>query len=255
MVVFRSGLLVSALQICLWAIVSKEVACSYAGNTTLPQRYGFVAFRAFESLDLFGPLQVLAMLAKLHRIDVSIIAESMELVTTEPVMAAMNPTNSSIYPRIAPTHTFTNAPSDIEVLIIPGGLGTGSPNVGELVQFVKETYPRLRYLITVCTGATFAAKAGLLDGRRATTNKRSWAETTEPWAGTVRWVPRARWVEDGNVWTSSGISAGIDATLGFVAKVYGQANATHVANLMEYGWHEDPSWDPFSDVFGVLGRD
>ncbi|KAL8348983.1 hypothetical protein RB601_002137 [Gaeumannomyces tritici] len=159
------------------------------------------------------------------------------------------------YPRIAPTHTFTNAPSDLEVLIIPGGLGTRSPNAGELVQFVKETYPRLRYLITVCTGAAFAAKAGLLDGRRATTNKRSWAETTEPWAGTVRWVPRARWVEDGNVWTSSGISAGIDATLGFVAKVYGQANATHVANLMEYGWHEDPSWDPFSDAFDVPGRD
>lgn len=68
----------------------------------------------------------------------------------------------------------------------------------------------------------------------------SWAETTAPWAGAVLWVPRARWVEDGNVWTSSGISAGIDATLAFAVKVYGKANATRVANLMEYDWHEDP---------------
>lgn len=96
MVALPSRLLASALQLCLWASVWTQVTCNPVPDAPLPQRYGFVTFRAFEPLDLFGPLQVLAMLVKLHRVDVSIIAESMDPATTQPLMAAMNPTNSSV---------------------------------------------------------------------------------------------------------------------------------------------------------------
>jgi len=67
----------------------------------------------------------------------------------------------------------------------------------------------------------------------------------------VKWVPQARWVVDGNIWSSSGISAGIDVTLAFIEKIYGKDNATSVANLMEYERHTDPNWDPFAAIFKV----
>jgi putative intracellular protease/amidase len=103
---------------------------------------------------------------------------------------------------------------EIEVLIVPGGGGTRD-NMTEEIAFVKAMYPKLKYIISVCTGATIVSRAGVLDGRKATTNKRSW-----PWAvaqgPNVTWVPTARWVEDGNIFSSSGVSAGIDVAYAFI---------------------------------------
>lgn len=64
-------------------------------------------------------------------------------------------------------------------------------------------------------------------------------------------MAKARWVVDGNVWTSSGVSAGIDATLAFIEEVYGGEEAASIADLMEYERHTDPSWDPFAEKFNV----
>ena len=100
----------------------------------------------------------------------------------------------------------------------------------------------------MCTGSVLAARAGILDGKRATTNKASWNSSVK-YGPKVKWVPSARWVVDGNVWTSSGISAGIDATIAFIEEMYGKENATYVSNQMEYIRNEDPNWDPFSPVF------
>jgi transcriptional regulator GlxA family with amidase domain len=98
---------------------------------------------------------------------------------------------------------------------------------------VKERYSTLQYLITVCTGAGIAARAGVLDGKHATTNKRAWAETTAL-GPKVKWVAQARWVTDGNIWTSSGVAAGTDAMIAFIEAIYSNATATTVANGMEY---------------------
>lgn len=66
-------------------------------------------------------------------------------------------------------------------------------------------------------------------------------------------MAKARWVVDGNVWTSSGVSAGIDATLAFIEEVYGREEASSIADLMEYERHADASWDPFAEKFNVTG--
>ncbi len=84
----------------------------------------------------------------------------------------------------------------------------------------------------MCNGAGLAARAGVLDGKRATTNKSVWARTIAL-GPKVKWVAEARWVTDGNVWTSSGVSAGIDVTIAFISAVYGEVNATNIANGME----------------------
>ena len=66
----------------------------------------------------------------------------------------------------------------------------------------------------------------------------------------VQWVKTARWVVDGNCWTSSGVSAGIDATLAWISSVYGEEMARQVAIWMEYERNADPSHDPFAEIWG-----
>ncbi|CAO2651041.1 Nn.00g093380.m01.CDS01 [Neocucurbitaria sp. VM-36] len=140
---------------------------------------------------------------------------------------------------------------DIEVLIVPGGGGTRQ-NLTEEIAFVKDLYPKLKYIISVCTGATILARAGILDGRKATTNKRSW-----PWATStgpnVTWVPTARWVEDGNIFSSSGISAGIDVSYAWVGRVYGDEVAQYLSLSAEYDRETDSHHDPYGKVWDVPG--
>jgi transcriptional regulator GlxA family with amidase domain len=67
----------------------------------------------------------------------------------------------------------------------------------------------------------------------------------------VEWVARARWVVDGNVWTSSGVSAGIDVTLAWMGEVFGKEKAQRIADWIEYSRHEDPDVDPFAELYGL----
>jgi transcriptional regulator GlxA family with amidase domain len=153
-------------------------------------------------IEVVDPLQLLA-----HKFSMNlyILSSTLDRVTTEPASAAMNPYNSSFWLTINPTHTFATAPDDLEVLIVPGGPGVRAPDVSPMTDFIRDRYPKLRYLLTVCTGAGLAAKSGVLDGRKATTNKAAWATITAYGPNTT-WVSPARWVVDGNIWTSSGVS-------------------------------------------------
>ncbi|KAL4924997.1 DJ-1/PfpI family protein [Aspergillus undulatus] len=232
--------------LCLYPAVAAQA------QVTPPTNYGVLLFRGYELLDVFGPLEALSLVARqFDKIDLHLIAESLDPVTIAPQTAAMNSFNSTFSPTINPTHTFADAP-DLDVLIVPGGMGTRAPNMTTTLDYITETYPKLQYLLTVCTGSTLVAKTGILDGKRATTNKASWDSviTNGP---NVDWVPEARWVVDGNIWSSSGISAGIDATLAFIAESYGKENATLISDQMEYEWHEDSSWDPYAGRWGVKG--
>lgn len=147
---------------------------------------------------------------------------------------------------ILPTHTFETAPP-LDVLVVPGGQGTRAQSaaISGSIEFIGQRFPSLQYLITVCTGAGLAARASVLDGKRATTNKLAW-ESTTALRPQVDWIHRARWVNDGNIWTSSGISAGIDVTFAWIAHVYGADVAKNIADRMEYTRVTDPDNDPFA---------
>ena len=151
----------------------------------------------------------------------------MEPVTTAPQTPSMNRFNSSAFVSIPPTHTYATAPSDIEVLLVPGGAGARAPNLNATLEYITATYPKLKYLITVCTGSMVVAKTGLLSGVRATTNKAAWKSVvaTDP---SAQWIPHARWAVDENIWSSSGVSAGIDVTLAWIACLYGEDVAMNV---------------------------
>lgn len=209
----------------------------------------------FQMIDVSGPLDVLNCLSsRIDGISLSLIAEDTSPKSTDPKEW---PSNMGMSPyttsqTLKPTHDFQTAP-DLDVLIVPGGMGSfdpakaGSPNpavVDPIVSFVKSRYPRLKYLLTVCTGSGIVSHTGLLDGRQATLFKGAW-DIIPQWRPEVRWQPRARWTVDGNIWTSSGVSSGIDLMFAFVKHVHGEEMAREISSWMEYKMHEDPSNDPF----------
>lgn len=144
-----------------------------------------------------GPL---AFLNHIPGIEIHVISDSLSPVPSGNVSSSNDRFGGEYY---QPTHTMDNAPP-LDVLLIPGGLGTRRITTDRRWdQFIAKIYPNIQYIYSVCTGASVVARSGILDGRRATTNKAAfaWVMTQGP---KVNWVKEARWVVDGNIWTSSG---------------------------------------------------
>ena len=236
------------------------------GTPSLPLHYAIVLFPGFQALDAFGPLDILNLLSISHpQMRVSLLAESKSPVPVKaPALTKLNPAFSQ---SVVPTGTYEQALSGtlpsgegaIDVLLIPGGIGTRDPpdNIRPTVQFVEDIVPRVRHsILTVCTGSAVLAQTGFLDGRQATTNKMRFAYVAEQNPG-VHWVKKARWVRDGDFWTSAGVSAGIDVTLAFVAEYYGLETARKLAMQIEWDWKEGEEgegrgagqWDPFYEKY------
>jgi len=214
---------------------------------SLPVNFGVLVFPAFQALDAFGSLDIFNMLSRDYPLNLYIIAKTLDPVSTkQPRDAPYNPSGSQFGESIVPTHDFTTAPP-LDVLLLPGGYGLVADDLDPMFDWVKRTYPSLKYLLTVCNGSWIAARAGILDGKRATSNKAGWA-TTKIVGPNVKWVSHARWVVDGNIWTSSGVTAGMDSAFAFVKQVYGAKEADKLAAELEYERHEDPSWDPFAEM-------
>jgi transcriptional regulator GlxA family with amidase domain len=139
---------------------------------------------------------------------------------------------------------------------LPVGFGTNNKEkMAPVEAYIQSVFSSVEYVITICTGSAILAGTGLLDNRRATTNKSTWNSVTSLRPKT-KWVRKARWVVDDTpgltrVWSSSGISAGIDVTFAFIERLYGEEIAESVANLMEYERHLDNKWDPFADIWSV----
>ena len=138
-----------------------------------------------------------------------------------------------------------------DVLLIPGGIGTRKEMANpEFLAELKRLAEASRIVATVCTGSLLLARTGLLDGRKATSNKRVFQQVTT-YAPKVNWIAKARWVEDDKYFTSSGVSAGMDMALAVIAKLCGRERSLQIASRAEYEWHEDSSWDPFAAVAGL----
>ncbi|OJD12898.1 hypothetical protein AJ78_06581 [Emergomyces pasteurianus Ep9510] len=217
-----------------------------AKHESAPVHCAMLLYPGFQALDVFGPLDILNVVALEEEIILSLIGPSLDPVSTKSPIPNTYPTNSTSYQSVVPTHTYDAPPENIDVLIVPGGIGSRHETIKPTVKFLAERYPHVRYLLTVCTGSYVAAQSGILDGKRATTNKIKFNDVVEM-APTVTWVRQARWVVDGNIWTSSGVSAGMDEMLAFVQEIYGRELAVKVATIIEYHWHEDATLDPFAD--------
>ena len=203
---------------------------------TQPVSVAGVVFDGFELLDLFGPLEMFGLLPDHYRI--SLVGEQ-----GEPVTSAQGPVS-------VVDHAFADSPA-FDLLLVPGGRGTRREVDNPVIlEWLRQQAATARYVTSVCTGSALLARAGLLDDRRATTNKAAfgWVAQQGP---AVDWQTRARWVEDGRFFTSSGVSAGMDMALAVIADMLGVEQALEVATWSEYDWHRDPHHDPFAAVHGL----
>lgn len=194
---------------------------------------GILIFENVEVLDFCGPFEVFSV-TRLNEekrreepspFRVSLLAETTSLVVTTGGM------------KVLPDYDLDNCPP-LDILVIPGGWGTRKEmHNGRLLEWIAGRAREVETLTSVCTGALLLGTAGLLDGKRATTHWRSldWMQQLFPKVSVER---RRHFVVEGDLFTSAGISAGIDMSLKVVARYYGEAVARATARHMEYPFPE-----------------
>ena len=217
--------------IVLAALLAARAGACHDPPMTKTLKTAILLFPKFETLDVMGPVEMLGRNPDLF--DLVMVAERPGMVHS----------TQGVGVGIAAT---LDDPADYDVLLLPGGAGTRTEvDNPALHDWIREKSARARYVTTVCTGTALLARTGLLDGKPATTNKRAWdwVKTQGP---NVDWVRRARWVEDGRFFTSSGVSAGTDMSLALIARIAGIEVARRTALESEYVWNEDPDDDPFA---------
>lgn len=188
-----------------------------------------LVFNDFETLDAFGPVEILGCVAdyRLRYVSMNgglISSKQGVKVDTEKI----------------------NSDTLSGILLIPGGSGTRTLVTDDVfIDLLRNMVLNSQYCLTVCTGSALLAKTGLIKSQKATSNKKAfeWVKSVDE---DVEWMSQARWVVDGKFYTSSGVSAGMDMVLGFIHDQLGIEKAREIADHIEYIWNEDPHHDPFA---------
>jgi transcriptional regulator GlxA family with amidase domain len=199
-----------------------------------PRRVGILIFPEVEVLDFCGPFEVFSV----TRLDEN--RRRQDSSPYEVLIIAENPGTvvATGGLKIVPDHTLDECPS-LDVLVVPGGWGTRREMSNDrLIDWLKERACEVTTLTSVCTGSLLLAKAGLLDGKRATTHWRV-LEEMRGWFPAVAVIDDQHVVEERDLLTSAGISAGIDMALRVVARHHGDLVARATARHMEYPFPED----------------
>jgi len=137
---------------------------------------------------------------------------------------------------VKPDFTIKNHPH-LDLLVVPGGIHTGELSRKSVIAWISEQAASASGIASVCTGAFLLAEAGLLDGRNVTTHWEDVPALRNDYPG-LTVLEDVRWVEDGPVTTSAGISAGIDMSLSIVDKLFDSDLAIRTARQMEYAWDQ-----------------
>ncbi len=191
-----------------------------------PRTIGILIFDGVELLDFAGPYEVFSSArdsvdSRERPLDVFAIAESMEAVTCR---------NGLV---VQPRYTLAECPP-LDILLLPGGQGTRTAiDRAPLIAWIAERAASTALTTSVCTGSFLLAKAGLLDGKAATTH---WASIERLRHDFPQLDVRddVRWVDEGEIVTSAGVSAGIDMALYLLQRLYGPEAANATARGMEY---------------------
>ena len=186
-------------------------------------KIGVVVFDDAEELDFAGPWEVFTMASNLkpNAHEVMLVAES-----DKPVRCAKGM-------RVLPDVTFENCPK-LDVVLIPGGQGTRSEVENKpLLDWIAKVSKDCQWVTSVCTGAMLLTAAGPAKGKRVTTH---WAfvETLRGRNEASEVLADARYVQDGNVVTAAGVSAGIDMALWLIGQWETPEFARQVQRFMEY---------------------
>lgn len=177
-------------------------------------------FDNFEVLDVFGPVEILAQIKEYNLKYYSINGGNIKsaqgtIIVTDKIQTA----------------------DKKGILVIPGGKGTRALiNDPTFISILKVAAQKSTYCLSICTGSALLAKTGLLNGKDATSNIKAfeWVKSTNQ---NVNWIENARWVVTDKYYTSAGVSAGMDMTLGFIKDRFDEQKALEVAEYIEYTWN------------------
>lgn len=195
-----------------------------------PRTVGILIFDEVEVLDFCGPFEVFSVARpagvdndEARLFEVSTVAERDEPVECRGGLL------------VKPHYTFQTAPQ-FDIIVAPGGRGTRLERHNhELLTWIETQNAHTELTLSVCTGAFLLAELGILDGKRATTHWGGIDFMRETYPQ-VEMLENTRFVDEGRIVTSAGISAGIDMSLHVVAKLHGQEAAAWTARRMEYEW-------------------
>jgi putative intracellular protease/amidase len=191
---------------------------------------GAIFYPQFELLDVYGPLEMFGNLGE--RLSIVTVAEQ------------AGPVGSAQGPKTFADYGFDDCPK-LDLILLPGGIGTLAELANDkMLAFLSDRAAEAAVTMSVCTGSALLAKAGILDGLRATSNKQFFDLSVQQ-SDKVHWVEAARWVDAGRVVTSSGVSAGIDMALAIIERLFSAEDADTLCALTEYERHTDPERDPF----------
>jgi transcriptional regulator GlxA family with amidase domain len=188
-----------------------------------------LVFDEAEVLDFCGPFEVFSVTNELN---------NYELFNVYTVAEGKRTIRAKNGLKVQPDYGFRSCPAP-DILLIPGGSGTRKVmQDSRALSWIKSAAAGAELLLTVCTGSLVLAGTGLLDGLKATTHHeiipllRETAPNTEV-------LPGKRFIDNGSVIVSAGISAGIDMCLYVVARLHGEGIASRTALYMEYSWNND----------------
>lgn len=200
---------------------------------------GIYVFDDVEVLDFAGPFEVFSTASRVFR-RTEPGAEPPFAVFT--VGASRSPVSARGGLVVEPRYSFADHPT-LDVLLVPGGAVSAQLDRPRVIAWVAARSATAELTASVCTGAFLLARAGLLKGKSATTH---WEDVANlrAMAPATRVVQGMRWVEEGSVITSAGISAGLDMSLHIVARLAGHDLAARTARQMEYAWQDDKRTAP-----------
>jgi transcriptional regulator GlxA family with amidase domain len=194
---------------------------------------GIFVFNDVEVLDFAGPYEVFTCAT---RVGDKLTPGGVAPFRVRTIGASLAPLRARAGLAVHPEADFASA-GKIDVLIIPGGVVTAELAKPEVIAWIGAMAPDCELVASVCTGAFLLAQAGLLDGQDATTHWDDIADLRTAYPQ-VRVRTDRRWIDNGRVITSGGISAGIDMSLHLVERLAGRELALGTARQMEYDWNE-----------------
>lgn len=184
-------------------------------------------FDDVEVLDFAGPFEVFS---------VTRLADDTAPFNVYTVALESGPVKARNNLSINPRYTLDDCPKP-DIVVVPGGYGTRQEmNNDAVLRWVKQSATECELLLSVCSGALILAKAGLLDGLRATTH-RSAVEELQNASSEIVVTPKERFVDNGRIIVSAGVAAGIDMSFHVVARLFGEDVARATAEYIEYEWH------------------
>jgi transcriptional regulator GlxA family with amidase domain len=194
-----------------------------------PRRIAMVAFPSVQLLDVVGPLEVLAAAGQTEQFRGTGPGYAIEIIGPKPGVVRASSGLS-----IGVDRAYDTVRSEIDTLIVAGGFGSRAAAKDEQVlAYVRRAAKRARRVCSVCTGAGVLAAAGLLDGRRVTTHWAYAEKLAADYPG-IDVDPDSIYVRDGEIWTSAGVTAGMDLALALVEDDGGRELALDVSRSMVF---------------------